>query len=368
MRLEIQRLQAERQDLIAQRNQVKTQIAELKAQLDQRDEKIAARDRVIEEKDAKISQQDQAIASRDARISAQDQKIAQREQEIDQRDQKIAMQDQVITKQESRLTNLEKQLKDREIQIAERDKQLTERGQKLTVLEKEVATLEQYYQDYQELRQGNVSVLRGQVLASGVVRIVEPKAARKAVDQLLWEANRVAIERIRPGDKNFKDQVILIRQTDVNRLVERINDGKDYVVRILSAGNYVVGESPVQVFADAAPNRIVFEAGEVVASTITDPLTMSENELRQRIDLLIAASQFRARRAGIVADRIQIGDDRIETLTGFLEQLKQLKQPIDVQLVATEATYTSGPVKMDLVALQGGQIIFTTQTSSTKLG
>ncbi|MGA9383041.1 MAG: DUF3084 domain-containing protein [Phormidium sp.] len=369
LRGEITRLQSERKELIAQRDQVQQQITQLKAQLDQRDEKIAARDRTITSQDQQIAVRDTAISERDKRIRAQDQRIYQREREIGIRAQKMQIQDQVIAQQESRLKVLEAKLNqseqliaEREKLITEKEKQLSQRGKQLDLLQQEVATLEQYYQDYQELRQGNVRLLRGQVLASGVFRIVDPKAARLVVDQLLSQANRSAIQRTKPGSEedNFKEQVIVIRETEVEQLINKINDGKDYVVRIISAGNYVMGESPVQVFADVAPNRVIFQAGEVLAVTSTDPTKMTEEQLRQRIELLIAASQYRARRAGIVANTMQIGDDRLETLTRFLEQLKQSKEPVDVQVVASDITYTAGPVKMDLVAIQGGQVIFRT--------
>ncbi|MBE9225717.1 DUF3084 domain-containing protein [Phormidium sp. LEGE 05292] len=367
LRGEITKLQSERKELIAQKDQVQQQITQLKAQLDQRDEKIAARDRTIRLQDEQIAVRDTAINQRDQRIRTQDQRIYQREQEIGIRAQKMRIQDQVIAQQENRLKVLEAKLNqseqliaEREKLITEKEKQLSQRGKELDLLQQEVATLEQYYQDYQELRQGNVRLLRGQVLASGVFRIVDPTAARSVVDQLLSQANRSAIQRTKPGDNNFKEQVIVIRETEVKQLIDTIDDGNDYVVRIISAGNYVLGESPVQVFADVAPNRVIFKAGEVLAATSADPSKMTEEQLRQRIELLIAASQYRARRAGIVANTMQIGDDRIETLTRFLEQLKQSKQPVDVQVVASDTTYTAGPVKMDLVAIQGGQVIFRT--------
>lgn len=385
LRSEIAKLQSERKDLIAQRDRVREQITELKAQLDQRDQKIAVRDRKIVQQDEKIAAQDREISQRDRKIALQDREISQREREIEVRqreiearqrevevrDGKIASQDRVIAQQETRLKSLEKQLNNSEVLIAEREKLitekeklLTERGKQLDTLQQEVATLEQYYEDYQALRAGNVRLLRGQVLSGGVVRIVEPKAARSAVDQLLLQANRAALQRIRPGDKNLKEQVILIRENEVKRLIEEIKDGKDYVVRIISAGNYVMGESPVQVFADVAPNRVVFQAGEVLAATSADPAKMTDDQLRERIELLIAASQFKARRAGILANTMQIGDDRIETLTKFLEQLKQSRDPVDVQVVASDITYTAGPVKMDLIAIQGGQVIFRTSPTS----
>ena len=346
-------LQAERQNLIGQRNQLQSERQNL---IGQRDQLQAERQALVEQRDLLQTERQALIAQRDqlkneitnfkSQIAKRDQEIAAQDQAIAQLDQKISVRDQVIAQRENSLKQLESQQKELE------DKQ--------AYLQRAVQILEEYYQDYQALRAGNLVLFRNQVLASGVVRIVDPTAARQAVDQLLVTANKAAIENTRPGDKTYNEQVIQITQAEVERLVSQIDDGRDYVVRILSAGNYVRGESSVQVFADVAPNRIVFQAGEVVAATSTNPATMTQQQLLQRIDQLIAASQFRARRAGILADKIQIGDDRIETLMRFIEQLKQSDASIDVQVVASEVTYTAGPVRMDLVAVQKGQVLFRT--------
>jgi uncharacterized protein (DUF3084 family) len=346
-------LQTERQNLIGQRNQLQTERQNLIGQRDQlqteRQNLIGQRDQLQTERQNLIGQRDrlkEEITNFKTQIAKRDQEIAAQDQAIAQLDQKISVRDQVIAQRENSLKQLESQQKELE------DKQ--------AYLQRSVQILAEYYQDYQALRAGNLVLFRNQVLASGVVRIVDPTAARQAVDQLLVTANKAAIENTRPGDKTYNEQVIQITQAEVERLVSQIDDGRDYVVRILSAGNYVRGESSVQVFADVAPNRIVFQAGEVVAATSANPATMTQQQLLQRIDQLIAASQFRARRAGILADKIQIGDDRIETLMRFIEQLKLSDASIDVQVVASDVTYTAGPVRMDLVAVQKGQVLFRT--------
>jgi uncharacterized protein (DUF3084 family) len=295
-------LQAERQNLIGQRNQLQTERQNLIGQRNQlqteRQNLIGQRDQLQTERQNLIGQRDrlkEEITNFKTQIAKRDQEIAAQDQAIAQLDQKISVRDQVIAQRENSLKQLESQQKELE------DKQ--------AYLQRSVQILAEYYQDYQALRAGNLVLFRNQVLASGVVRIVDPTAARQAVDQLLVTANKAAIENTRPGDKTYNEQVIQITQAEVERLVSQIDDGRDYVVRILSAGNYVRGESSVQVFADVAPNRIVFQAGEVVAATSANPATMTQQQLLQRIDQLIAASQFRARRAGILADKIQIGDD-----------------------------------------------------------
>ncbi len=336
-------LQAERQDLLGQRNQLQVERQDL----------LGQRNQLQQERSALVGQRDRLkneIGNFKSQIAQRDQEIAAQDQAIAQLDQRITQRDQVIAQRETSLKQLENQQKELE--------------NKQAYLQRAVKILEEYYQDYQALRGGNLVLFRNQVLVTGVVRIVDPKAARQAVDQLLVTANKVAIENTRPGDKNFNQQVIQITPTEVTQIIDRIDDGQDYVVRILSAGNYIRGENAVQVFADVTPNRVVFQAGEVVAATATNPSTMTQEQLEQRIEQLIAASQFRVRRAGVLADKIQIGDARVETLMRFIEQLKQSETPVDVQVVASDVTYTAGPVKMDLVAVQKGQILFRTSPAS----
>lgn len=328
-------LSAERQDLIEQRNQLNTQVSQLRARVTQRDKELV--------------QQDQAIAERD-------QVIAQRESRLQELQQQLQ---EAIAQREIRLQELEQQLVARETQIIQQDKQLEEREKQLAFLEREVQTLEQYYQNYQALRQGNVALVRGQVLAFGVVRIVDPQAANQAVDQLLREANRAAMEAAQVSNTDSNEPLVQITQTQVEQLINQIRDGQDYVVRILSAGNYVVGEKPIQVFADAAINQLVFQEGEVLAAVSADPSTMANEEIRRRLEQLLAASQFRARRAGILGD-IQVADGRITTIIRFLEQLDEYDQPLDVRAVAQGNTSTAGPLIMQLVAVQNGQVVFST--------
>ncbi len=377
LRTEINSLLGERERLLKQRKQLNEQITQLKTQVDQlkdfvaqRDQELAKRAQTIKERNKELAQQDQAIAQLD-------QKTAERDRIINQRDQLIAERDQVIGQREARLRELQQQLKDaiaqREIrlraleqeltqqerQIIARDKQIKEGEKQLAYLEQEVETLEQYFQNYQALRQGNVALVRGQVLASGVVRIVEPSAATEAVEQLLREANRTAIKITRSGNSTSNEALVQIPKSQVEQLINQIKDGKDYIVRILSAGNYVEGEKQVQVFADAALNQVIFQAGEVLATMTTDTSTMTNQEVRQRLDQLIAAAQFRARRAGILGV-VQIGDGRITTIISFIEQLERYNQSVDIRAVAQETTYTAGPLKMQLVATQNGQVIFKT--------
>ena len=366
LRSEIQSLLAERQQLIEQRNQLNAEISQLK-------ELVAQRDQELEETSQQLALKNQQLQQRNQQLTLKNQQLQQRNQQLTEKEKELAQKDKVIetiaerqarlqeaiAQREVRLAQLEQELAQRELLIAQRNQQLQDQEQQLAFLEGRVDILEQYYQNYQALRQGNVAILRGQVLAFGVVRIVEPSAASEAVDQLLREANRTATDIILPGSEEPNEPLIQITQAQAEQLIEQIQDGEDYVVRILSAGNYVVGEKPIQAFADAALNQVVFEPGEVLAAISVDASTLTNKAVQQRIDQLLAASQFRARRAGVLGP-IQVADGDPSTLIRFIEQLGESEQPLAVRAIAQDQTSTAGPLKMQLVAIQNGQILFST--------
>lgn len=276
-----------------------------------------------------------------------------REEQIRRRNEEIAQRDQIIQEKEEA--------------IAQREELLSQLEEQRAFLIQEVQSLER---EFQGLRQGNVALLRNQTLASGVVRVVEPNAAPQAIDQLLREANRVVLQRVQPGNVIRESQVIQVSLAQVEQVVNQIRDGQDYVVRVISAGNYVVGEpcvlageTCIQVFVTSAPNEIVFQQGEIVATTTLNPATVNNAELLDRINLLIAASQFRSRQAGVIADTIQIADGRTETVAAFFETLQQFQESIEIQAVAAGDIFTAGPVRLELKAVQDGQTVLSTDTN-----
>ena len=326
---EIAQLQEERQQLIEQREQVKTQIAQ--------------RDREIAKRDAEIAQRDREIVDRNELIAQRDKEIAQRVQNLAERDRIIVERDKVIAEREALLETL-----------AQQQAQLE---QQQTLLQQQMQVLER---DFQAIREGTVAIRRGQILAAGVVRIVEPGMASGAIDRLLQEANKTTVGLMQPENTKVRDQVIQITKAEIDQLISQIKDGQDYVVRIVAGANYLREEKLIKVFAEAEINRVVFRAGDVIAGVAVDPVTLSEEQVRQQLQELIEACQFRARLIGVVGGRVQVADNQIETLAGFIERLQQYEKPLDVQAIAADVTYIAGPLKIDLVALENGAVVFRT--------
>ncbi|WP_341731680.1 DUF3084 domain-containing protein [Microcoleus sp. EPA2] len=326
---EITQLQTERQQLIEQRERVKTQIA-------QRDQEIAQRNQ-------EIAKRDQEIGSRNKLIAQRDKEIAERVQNLADRDRAIVDRDKVIAEREALLETL-----------AEQQTQLE---QQQALLQQQVQVLER---DFQAIREGTVAIRRGQILAAGVVRIAEPALASRAIDRLLQEANKTTVGLMQPGNTKVKEQIVQITNAEIEQLLNQIKDGQDYVVRIVAGANYLREEKRIKVFAEAEINRVVFRAGDVIAGVSIDPLVLKDEQVRQQLQQLIEACQFRARLIGVVGGRVQVADNRIETLASFVDRLKQYDKPLEVQAIATDVTYIAGPLKIDLVAVENGIVVFRT--------
>jgi uncharacterized protein (DUF3084 family) len=297
-----------------------------------------------------IAQRDKEIAKRDKEIGSRNELIAQRDKEIAQRVQNLADRDRAIV--------------DRDKVIGEREALLQTLAEQQTQLEKQQALLQQQMQvlerDFQAIREGTVAIRRGQILAAGVVNIVDPALASRAIDRLLQEANKTTIGLMQPPNNPVKEQVIQITNTEIEQLINQIKDGQDYVVRIVAGANYLREEKRIKVFAEAEINRVVFRAGDVIAGVSVDPVTSTDEKVRQQLQQLIEACQFRARLIGVVGGRVQVADNRIETLGGFVDRLQQYDKPLDVQAIAADVTYIAGPLKIDLVAIQNGVVVFRT--------
>ncbi|WP_413171548.1 DUF3084 domain-containing protein [Anabaena azotica] len=330
--IQYQQARTELQTLYNQRQALQTAVEELKTE---RQRLYAEAKKAIDEAKTAIEKRDQELANRQEAIEKRDQKIAKLDQLIQNRNLEIKKREQVIATRESRLKELEQQ-----------------QG----YLEQEVARLEKYYQSYRDLRLGKLALVRGQVLAAGVVQVNKPTAARQVVVQILQEANRNAnIELSEPGSNPANTELLRVTQDRVEQLINQIDDGREYVVRIFSAGNYVRGEKQIEFFADATRNQLVFSTGQILATTAADMKNMTSYQLRQRLDLLISASQFRARNAGII-ETVQIEG----TFLRFFAQLQQSNQALEIKAIAAEDTYTAGPLRVKLVAIFNGQVIFST--------
>lgn len=355
LRSDIQSLLQERQQLVEQRTKLSATINNIQKQVQQKDEQLSQRENKLTQQDKKLAQQTQKLVEQDQIIAQKQERVLDLEKtqnnlqtEIKQRDQKIYVLDKAISEKDTNLKSREKRLNELESQM--------------TFLKREVEVLEQYYQNYQDLRERKIAIFRGQVLSLGAFRVTKPDSNTiiKVIDELLQEANSAAIQSTRPNSSESKERVVKITKAQVEQLIQTLKNGGEYIVRILSAGNYVLGEQEVRVFADVVPNEKIFEEKQEIAAVSIDSQNMTEEEIQKRLDSLISAAQFRARRQGILGT-IQIEDGSLTKLVNFMQKISSSEQTFDeIQAIASEQTYTAGPLKLRLIAVRDGKVIFST--------
>jgi uncharacterized protein (DUF3084 family) len=329
LRQELDSLLTERQKGQQQLNQLQEQSQELQGQLLEREQQINEQDLVLSQKEARLRELEQ-----------QQQSL---QNVLQQRDESIAQLDEAIAATE--------------VSLKLRTKRLEKLEAQLSYLSKNVATLEQ---SYQELREKKIAVVKGQVLSSAVVRILDPNAAKSAIDSLLRQANTNAVKATQFSGSQFQQQILRITRSQVEQLESEIKDGQDYVIRIISAGNYVQGEKEVQVFADLALNQQIFGAGEEIATVSIDSQNINRQEVQERLNWLLAVCKFRAQRAGTLGD-IEIGNNQVENIVDFVDNIVQANEPVtEIQAIVSENTFTAGPLKLDFVVKRNGKVIYST--------
>ncbi len=311
----------------------------------------------------------QALVEEQAKVRAQ---IAQRDDEISQRNQQLSARSQELAQVNAELSDRDSQIAQRDQEIAERESRLNDLQTQRAFLSEEIKNLEA---EFQGLRLGNVAIGRNQTLSLTITRANSEAAAQRAVNDALSTANRLAAQTILPGTESVDGQVIRFDPEVVQQIVRSITDQQNYVIRVSSAANYIVGEPCVnaaltqggepclQVNIDAAVNEVRYQPGDVLASAMLKS-DLSNEALIERFALLRATAEFQARRNGIISYQPIIANGFSEPVLDFLSRVQSYGQPIEIQAIASQPILTTGPVYLDLAAVQNGQIIFRTRDST----
>ncbi len=196
------------------------------------------------------------------------------------------------------------------------------------------------------LRRGDVVIASGEPLASAKVRLERPNQAREAIDGLLQQANLTAFQRLLPGQKVDR-QVLLVPRNDIQRLEAMIRKPGTWVVSVRSAANVLRGEGRVVAFPDVRPNKRVVRRGELLARTGLEAEERSQEVVRSRLNLLLAAAFARAQRQGTLADGVQFDAAAFNTLSRELVE-RPSGQDASLEAFAALDADTPDPIVVEL--------------------
>ena len=202
------------------------------------------------------------------------------------------------------------------------------------------------------LRSGDVVLSSAQPLIVAQVAIPKPTVAKQVVEDLLRQANLRAFEQVLPGQKPDR-QLLLIPRSEVLKVEQAIGNGGSWVVSILSAGNVLRGENQVLAFTDVRPNQRVVNKGQVLASVTLDPLALSSDQVRARLNLLLAAARTEAMRQGSLAGSIQFDVEAFNELGRQLSDRK-VRRVVVLQAVSLRDSDTADAVVVELRIANSG--------------
>ena len=199
------------------------------------------------------------------------------------------------------------------------------------------------------LRRGDVVISSGQPLEIAKVRIEKPEQAKVVIEALLRQTNINVFQRVLPGQTPNR-QILLVPRSDITKLEGILSKRGDWVVSLISAANVLKGERQVVAFPDVRRNRQVVKAGEQLATTVLEGDERSAEQVRSRLNVLLASAYNTVQRAGSLASGLQFDAASVNQLSNALTN-RPPGQVVQLQAVSLRNGDLVDPVAVELRAV-----------------
>jgi uncharacterized protein (DUF3084 family) len=199
------------------------------------------------------------------------------------------------------------------------------------------------------LRRGDVVISSGQPLEIAKVRIQSPDQAKVVIEALLRQTNINVFQRVLPGQPPNR-QMLLVPRSDITKLEGILSKRGDWVVSLISAANVLKGERQVVAFPDVRRNKQVVKAGEQLATTVLEGDERSPEQVRSRLNLLLAAAFNTVQRADSLASGLQFDAASVNQLTASLTN-RPAGQVVQLQAISLRNSDLVDPVAVELRAV-----------------
>jgi uncharacterized protein (DUF3084 family) len=200
------------------------------------------------------------------------------------------------------------------------------------------------------LRRGDVVISSGQPLATAKVRIRNKGEAQPVIEALLRQANQNVYARILPGEQPNR-QVLLVPRSDIAKLESILSKRGNWVVSLISAANVLKGERQVVAFPDVRPNKAVVAAGDQLATTVLEADERSPEQVRSRLNLLLAAAFSTAKRQGTLADGLEFDAMAFNSLGNALVN-RPAGQTVRLEAISKRNSDLADPLLVDIRAIE----------------
>ena len=199
------------------------------------------------------------------------------------------------------------------------------------------------------LRRGDVVISSGQPLEIAKVRIDQADQARPVIEALLRQTNANVYQRVLPGEPP-KRQILLVPRSDITKLEGILSKKGDWVVSLISAANVLKGERQVVAFPDVRRNKLVVKAGEQLATTVLEGDERSAEQVRSRLNVLLASAFNTVKRDGSLASGLQFDPGSVNQLSAALTD-RPAGQAVQLQAISRRNSDVVDPVAVEIRAV-----------------
>ncbi len=196
------------------------------------------------------------------------------------------------------------------------------------------------------LRRGDVVITAGQPLEIAKVRIDNGNQAKPVIEALLRQANSNVYQLVLPGQAPNR-QILLVPRSDINRLEQVLRRRGEWVVSVISVANVLKGERQVVAFPDVRPNKRVVKAGEVLASSALEADETSPEQVRSRLNLMLAAAFNKVKQQGSLTSGLQFDPAALNQL-GIQLSSRPAGQAVQLEVIALQNRDLAEPVAVEI--------------------
>jgi uncharacterized protein (DUF3084 family) len=237
--------------------------------------------------------------------------------------------------------------------ITAKDADIRRNREELTRLNGQISSsakeLQQLETNLIALRRGDVVISSGQPLEIAKVRIQRPDQAKLVIEALLRQTNSNVYQLVLPGEPPNR-QILLVPRSDITKLEGIISKPGDWVVSLLSAANVLKGERQVVAFPDVRRNKLVVKAGEQLATTVLEGDERSPEQVRSRLNLLLASAYNTVKRDGSLASGLQFDPTSLNQLSNELVN-RPSAQVVQLQAISLRKSDVVDPVSVEIRAV-----------------
>ena len=169
------------------------------------------------------------------------------------------------------------------------------------------------------------------------------------IEALLRQTNANVYQRVLPGQAPNR-QILLVPRSDITKLEGILSKPGEWVVSLISSANVLKGERQVVAFPDVRRNQQVVKAGEQLATTVLEGDERSPEQVRSRLNLLLAAAYNTVQRDGSLASGLQFDAARLNLLSAELTN-RPTGQVVQLQAISRRRSDLADPVEVEIQAV-----------------